>query len=123
MGSTILAYNHLHQELKAQGNRYVVLITDGEESCGTAGDDQDPADLAAAQDRLLREEVMKAREANIRTFVIGAPGSEKARGFLSELAYLGGTARTADCVHGDPNRDPPEASRGRQPLPLLLAPE
>ena len=37
---------------------------------------------------------------NIRTFVIGAPGSETARALLSELAYLGGTATTADCAYG-----------------------
>jgi hypothetical protein len=33
--------------------------------------------------------------------VIGAPGSEGARGFLSELAFRGGTARDPNCVHGD----------------------
>lgn len=105
VGSVILAYSHLHQELHATGNRYVVLLTDGEESCGTKGDETDKADLKAARDRLLQTEVMKAREANIKTFVIGSPGSEGARGFLSELAFLGGTARAADCVHGDPDGD------------------
>jgi hypothetical protein len=35
VGSLISAYHHLHEELHAAGNRYVVLITDGEESCGT----------------------------------------------------------------------------------------
>lgn len=105
VGGAILAYNHLHQELHAPGNRYVVLITDGAESCGNRGDDTDEADLAAARDRLLDVEVKKAREANIKTFVIGSPGSDAARGFLSELAFLGGTARSADCMHGDRNGD------------------
>jgi hypothetical protein len=77
-----------------------VLITDGEEDCGSQGDGTDLADIAAARRRLLGAEVEKAREANIKTFVIGSPGSEKARAFLSELAYLGGTARAPDCVHG-----------------------
>jgi hypothetical protein len=103
VGGVILGYNHLHEELHASGNRYVVLITDGEESCGTKGDDTDTADLAAARDQLLDVEVAKAREANIKTFVIGSPGSEGARGFLSELAFLGGTARSPDCMHGDRN--------------------
>jgi hypothetical protein len=103
VGSVIQAYHHLHEELHAAGNRYVVLITDGEESCGTKGVEDDKADLAAARMRLLESEVKKARDANIRTFVIGAPGSEGARGFLSELAFRGGTARRADCQHGDPN--------------------
>jgi hypothetical protein len=101
VGGVILAYHHLHEQLHAPGNRYVVLITDGEESCGTKGDETDDADLEAARALLLSTEVTKAREANIKTFVVGAPGSEGARGFLSELAYLGGTARDPSCVHGD----------------------
>jgi len=99
VGAVISAYHHLHEELHAPGNRYVVLITDGAEDCGTKGDATDEADLAAARERLLGTEVEKAREANIKTFVIGSPGSEKARGFLSELAYRGGTARSPDCLH------------------------
>jgi hypothetical protein len=102
VGSVISAYHHLHEELHASGNRYVVLITDGEESCGTAGDATNLADLTAARTRLLQTEVSKARDANIKTFVVGAPGSENARGFLSELAFRGGTARSPTCVHGDP---------------------
>jgi hypothetical protein len=103
VGSLISAYHHLHEELHAAGNRYVVLITDGAESCGTLGDESNKADLSAARDRLLQMEVQKARDANIRTFVVGSPGSENARGFLSELAFRGGTARSPSCVHGDPN--------------------
>ena len=88
VGATILAYAHLHQEAKAPGNRYVVLLTDGSESCAPDGIEQ-----------LLTREVKRAREANIRTFVIGAPGSEQARSLLSELAYRGGTARDEKCLH------------------------
>jgi hypothetical protein len=96
VGATILAYAHLHQEAKAPGNRFVVLITDGAESCT-------PDKIA----QLLDVEVQKARDANIRTFVIGAPGSEPARAFLSELAFRGGTASNPSCVHdiaGAPDR-------------------
>jgi hypothetical protein len=88
VGATILAYNHLHEEKKAPGNRYVVLLTDGAESC-------DPDKI----NQLLDVEVKKARDANIRTFVIGAPGSESARSLLSELAFRGGTASKAGCKH------------------------
>lgn len=88
VGATILAYAHLHQEIHAPGNRFVVLITDGAESCATDSIDQ-----------LLNTEVKKARDANIRTFVIGAPGSEPARALLSELAFRGGTASKAGCTH------------------------
>jgi len=88
VGATILAYNHLHEEKKAPGNRFVVLLTDGAESC-------DP-DMVS---ELLDVEVKKARDANIRTFVIGAPGSENARALLSELAFRGGTASASSCKH------------------------
>jgi hypothetical protein len=88
VGATILAYNHLHEEKKAPGNRFVVLLTDGAESC-------DPDKI----DQLLDVEVKKARDANIRTFVIGAPGSEGARALLSELAFRGGTASSSSCKH------------------------
>ncbi len=105
VGGVVLGYHHLHEELHATGNRYVVLITDGEESCGMAGDENNVEDLMASRALLLQTEVQKAREANIRTFVIGSPGSEGARGFLSQLAFEGGTARSEDCVHGDPDGD------------------
>ncbi|MDB4974083.1 MAG: uncharacterized protein JWN48_2424 [Myxococcaceae bacterium] len=94
VGATILAYAHLHQEVHAPGNRFVVLITDGAESCAPN-----------AIPQLLDTEVKKARDANIRTFVIGAPGSEGARALLSELAFRGGTAGSGNCKHdikGDP---------------------
>ena len=105
VGAVVLAYSHLHEEAKAQGKRFVVLLTDGEESCGFAGKEENAADLAAARKHLLEVEVQKARAANIRTFVIGAPGSERARGFLSELAFAGGTARLPSCKHGTPDSD------------------
>lgn len=113
VGATILAYQHMHEEAGAAiecpspecpcasppcgagGNRYVVLITDGEESCA-----KDAAELDAWIDRLLDVEAPRAVSANVRTFVIGAPGSEPARGYLSELAFRGGTAQRADCVYG-----------------------
>jgi hypothetical protein len=96
----INAYQYMHWEALAgcplepcgaPGNRFVVLLTDGAESCANTQEQQ----------RLLTETVTDALRVNIRTFVIGAPGSEPARGFLSELAFQGGTARSQDCVHGD----------------------
>ncbi len=97
VGAIILGYKHLHQEALAPGNRFVVLVTDGSDSCldkyaaeGVTGD---------VVDRLLNTEIPKAISVNIRTFVIGAPGSEPARGLLSKVAYLGGTATNANCDH------------------------
>lgn len=116
VGATVLAYNHLHEEAGgecksppcgAPGNRYVVLITDGVDSCPNPRFEQGGAPCGDAigpcTHYLLNTEVPNAVEVNIKTFVIGAPGSELGRGFLSELAFQGGTAWISglDCAHGD----------------------
>jgi hypothetical protein len=93
VGGTILSYAHLAEELRARnlgGNSFVILLTDGAETCA-------PSLL----DQLVTEDVPNARLFDIRTFVIGAPGSESARGLLSRVAFEGGTARSEDCDHGD----------------------
>ena len=104
VGAVILGFKHLHQEARALGNRFVVLVTDGADSCldkyaaeGVTGD---------VVQRLLDTELPKAMSVNIRTFVIGAPGSEPARGLLSKIAFLGGTARSADCDHASDDPKP-----------------
>jgi hypothetical protein len=88
VGALMVAYRHLHEQAKVTGNKFVVLLSDGAESCDK---DQVP---------LLLQKVPEALSVNIRTFVIGAPGSEPARAILSEIAHLGGTATRADCAHG-----------------------
>lgn len=113
VGATTLAYAYLHQEASqtpgcaepcgARGNRYVVLITDGADSCPMPTRAEDAAACSAAGScpgYLVEKVAPQAVAANIRTFVIGAPGSEPARGYLSELAFKGGTARNGgNCVH------------------------
>lgn len=101
IGATVVGFKHLHQEAQAPGNRFVVLVTDGADSCfdeyAAAGVVGDPV----AQ--LLNVEIPKALSVNIRTFVIGAPGSEPARGLLSKIANAGGTGRAPGCdVSDDP---------------------
>jgi von Willebrand factor type A domain len=113
VGAATLAYAYLHQEANqapgcvepcgARGNRYVVLITDGADSCPMPMRAQDAAACNAAggcSNYLVGKVAPDAASANIRTFVIGAPGSEPARGYLSELAFVGRTARNGGaCVH------------------------
>jgi len=112
VGATTLGYAYLHQEAGAApgciepcgapGNRYVVLITDGTDSCPMPARAADAAECNAAgscTDFLVKKEAPLAAQANIRTFVIGVPGSETARGYLSELAFVGGTARDPKCTH------------------------
>jgi len=70
------------------GNSYLVLMTDGEETCQKAALDDLKAYIPVALSGF-----------DIRTYVIGAPGSEGSRALLSKIAHLGGTGRTADCQH------------------------
>jgi hypothetical protein len=96
VGATILAYQHLHAlalDGQLAGNKFVVMLTDGQQSeqCGA----QDRCATAAeCTELLVGSEAPKASGpgAAIRTFVIGAPGSEPARSMLSRLAVAGGTA-------------------------------
>jgi hypothetical protein len=99
VGATILAYKHLHEEALAgriTGARFVVLITDGEQS-EACSEPPRCDDKNACTEMLVDDEVTKARGkgADIRTFVIGAPGSEPSRIVLSRIADHGGTAATA----------------------------
>lgn len=91
-GSTILSYAYLYDLLKAgtvQGNLFVVLLTDGYESCALA-----------ELDKLINQDVPNASNLlNIRTFVIGVPGSENGRALLSQIAWQGGTPKTTSCKH------------------------
>jgi len=96
-GATILSYSHLSKAIRArelEGNTFVVLLTDGAETC---------ADSYLTQ--LVEEDVPNARLFNIRTFVIGAPGSEGARRLLSRIAFEGGTASSAACDHDNAQAD------------------
>jgi hypothetical protein len=88
VGGTILAYKHLHQQAILAGNKFVVLITDGADTCNPE-----------AFQTFLGVEIPKALSVNIRTFAIGAPGSEPARAFLSQIAFEGGTPKDAACDH------------------------
>lgn len=91
-GATILSYAHLYDLLKAgtlTGNLFVVLLTDGYETCA-------PGELT----KLISTDVPTANgQLNIRTFVIGVPGSENGRALLSQVAYAGGTPKSTTCTH------------------------
>jgi hypothetical protein len=96
VGATVLAYRHLHDKALAgdiNGSKYVVLITDGEQSdiCSDLGRCRDAEECTRL---LLEEDVPKAASdgVGIKTFVIGVPGSEGARNVLSAIAQVGGTA-------------------------------
>jgi len=93
VGATILGYQYLLDEMRLNalsGDSFVVLVTDGRETCS-------PTEV----DKLLKTDAPTALEKlGVRTYVIGVPGSEQAREFLSSLAEAGGTVRSADCYYG-----------------------
>ncbi len=96
MGATLVSYDYLSKQLideKLVGNTFVVLLTDGADTC-------DSSNLTLKQ-HFLEEDVHNATLFNIRTFVIGAPGSESGRSLLSEVAYQGETQTADACSHND----------------------
>ena len=87
--------------LAAKADRYVLLVTDGEPttySPAVAGLPEMSLECGTELD--MEKETAAAFKATpaIKTFVIGAPGSEKAGSFLSTLAINGGTRRTPTCT-------------------------
>ncbi len=73
------------------GNRFLLLITDGaptisldctQQGRGAGGVDPEP----------IVQEITTAAENGIRTFLIGSPGSEANRDWMSRAAVIGGTA-------------------------------
>jgi hypothetical protein len=96
VGATILAYRHLHALALAgaiHGKQFVVLLTDGQQS-DACSDPSLCTGQQACTDLLVNQEVPKAAApgVGIKTFVIGAPGSEPSRRVLSQIAKNGGTA-------------------------------
>jgi hypothetical protein len=69
------------------GEKYLVLITDGEPVVGLGCQSRPGGDLTEP----IVASAAEARRAGIGTFVIGAHGSESARGGLSAIAKAGGS--------------------------------
>jgi hypothetical protein len=91
VGGTTLGYAYI-SGANLSGDKFVVLLTDGQETC------------AAGQVDYFRDTtVPQALSVGIRTFVIGAPGSENASGLLSQVAFNGGTPQAAGCDHSGSN--------------------
>ncbi len=94
VGTMMGAFNYLHQnESSFEGNRFIVLLTDGAETCD------------AASMGLVVQKAQEADWVGIRSFVLGAPGSEGARAFLSQIAFNGGTASDPNCDHSGSSLD------------------
>ncbi|HEY5955939.1 MAG TPA: vWA domain-containing protein [Polyangiaceae bacterium] len=92
-GATIMSYAHLLDRMRkgeVDGETFVIVVTDGYETCKTS---EIP--------KLLGLDVPNARDLLfVRTFVIGVPGSDLGRAFLSEFAVAGATERDGNCTYG-----------------------
>lgn len=100
---THAAFNFGLQTVKEStlaGRKFVLLITDGKPTYNLdcSGDGMtgvENAPLIAAVDAAFKDAT------SVSTFVIGSPGSEDARGDLSQMATRGGTAK-AGCSDAGP---------------------
>jgi hypothetical protein len=105
VGGVTLGYHYLATS-PLVGRKYLVLLTDGQETC--APDQQATfvsEDGFVAGQSAVHTTVANAALVGIRTFVIGAPGSEGSRAFLSQIAHTGGTASSAACLHASAPAD------------------
>lgn len=88
------------QKLAAKSDRYVVLVTDGEPTTYSPKTAFTPEMALECKDqKTIETETLAAFSGTpaVKTFVIGAPGSEKAAPHLSNIAVNGGTRRTPTC--------------------------
>jgi hypothetical protein len=105
------AYHFSATQLRAsqlQGNRYMLVITDGKASYGMSdpnnpaanctGNGSDAVDVSP----LIKEVSDLFNLENIRTFVIGVPGSDDFTAQLSEMARVGGTGDSGCGLGGGP---------------------
>lgn len=96
--ATLSSYELLRQKIIARqlpGNTFVILMTDGTETASQT-----------LLEQLVDTWVGTAFEGfGIRTFVIGAPGSEAARSTLSQIAFDGATASSDACDHSGEQDD------------------
>jgi hypothetical protein len=91
------AYAYLHS-IPSEGQRYVALVTDGAPTLHGDEYGVEAFDECGNQGQLLDEVSAAASAENaVKTFVIGAPGSEIASELLGEMAVRGGTARSSPC--------------------------
>lgn len=87
------------------GDKYVLLITDGQPTlrgdCTSAGNGQG-AGITPVESQPIVDHVAAALGKGVRTFLIGSPGSEGGRAWMSEAAIVGGTAAAGCKVMGPP---------------------
>lgn len=83
------------------GSKYMLLITDGAPTL-SLGCVNETGSLNSVNSRPIVQEVRAAADKYAKTFLIGSPGSESNRSWMSEAARIGGTAKP-NCSDDGPN--------------------
>ncbi|HKO51953.1 MAG TPA: hypothetical protein VJV79_29795 [Polyangiaceae bacterium] len=104
---TDAAYQHALQSAilptRLPGDKYMLLITDGQPTlrgdCTSAGNG---AGITPVESQPIVDHVAAALGQGVRTFLIGSPGSEGGRAWMSEAAIVGGTAAAGCKLMGPP---------------------
>lgn len=86
------------------GNKFILLITDGTPTISLQCTQQSVQDGLGVDPEPIVDEIAGAASQGIRTFLIGSPGSEQNRDWMSRAAVLGGTAPEG-CNVGGPVGD------------------
>lgn len=97
----VTAALNLLEQTTQPGNRFLVLATDGQATFCAGCDLFCSSDQQVTDNEALVQEVAAAASSGIRTFVLGAPGSEAYKNILSRIASAGGTA-AAGCSDNGP---------------------
>lgn len=89
-------------QANVQGNKFLVLATDGQATfCTGCNLFCSSAEQTADNEQLIQDVAAKAAQ-GVRTFVLGAPGSENYRSILSRMAKAGGTESAPGCSDAGP---------------------
>jgi hypothetical protein len=83
------------------GSKYMLLITDGQPTL-SLGCVNPSGSLQGVEPQPIVEEIRGAAQQYVKTFLIGSPGSESNRRWMSEAARIGGTAQPG-CNDRGPN--------------------
>jgi hypothetical protein len=91
-------------KIESKGDRFVVLVTDGEPTTHQPKTVVGPlmipeSAIECSDEKTIEDETLAAATMStpVKTFVIGAPGSEKGSAFLSQVAINGKTQRSPTC--------------------------
>jgi hypothetical protein len=85
------------------GQKYLLLITDGAPTLTLECEGElDGGSAEPVDPEPIVDEVAEARREGVRTFLIGSPGSEPGRAWMSVAAIQGATARAGCQVDGAP---------------------